>query len=89
MGIRYESNQERLPLILANAASVIGQVLPKLPDLISREDVLHFQGKRRPSSSSEIASSTAVEPYLFLSSAQSAQPRRKLHTHRIPAEQEE
>jgi hypothetical protein len=60
MGIRYESNQERLPLILANAASVIGQVLPKLPDLISREDVFHFQGKWHPSSSDEIA---AAQPW--------------------------
>jgi len=60
MGIKYESNQERLPLILANAASVIGQVLPKLPNLVSREDVLHFQGKWNPSSPDHIA---AAQPW--------------------------
>jgi hypothetical protein len=59
-GIKYESNQERLPLILANAARVIGQVLPKLPDLASREDVFHFQGKWDPSSPGHIA---AAQPW--------------------------
>jgi len=42
-GIRYESGQKQLPVILASVAKRIAEVLPRLPDLISREDVFHFQ----------------------------------------------
>ncbi len=42
-GIKYDANQEQLPMILKRVAQHIAQVLPQLPDLISREDVYHFQ----------------------------------------------
>ena len=43
-GIKYDDRQEQLPLILNRVAKQIADVLPRLPDLISREDVFHFQG---------------------------------------------
>ncbi|MGB6687964.1 MAG: VWA domain-containing protein [Terracidiphilus sp.] len=43
-GIKYDSDQEKLPVILAGVANKIAEVLPRLPDLISREDVNKFQG---------------------------------------------
>jgi VWFA-related protein len=43
-GIKYDPSQEQLPSILAGIAKTISDVLPRLPDLVSREDVLHFQG---------------------------------------------
>src|SRR5271170_4405308 len=42
-GIRYDPSQEQLPRILSRVANKIADVLPRLPDLISREDVFHFQ----------------------------------------------
>lgn len=42
-GIRYDDNQEQLPVILNRLAKQIADVLPRLPDLISRENVYHFQ----------------------------------------------
>ncbi len=42
-GIKYDDSQEQLPLILNRVAKQIADVLPRLPDLISREDVFHFQ----------------------------------------------
>jgi len=43
-GIRFEPGQERLPAILAGVNRQIAEELPKLPDLISREEVFTFQG---------------------------------------------
>ena len=43
-GIKYDESQEQLPVILNRVAKQIADVLPRLPDLISREDVFHFQG---------------------------------------------
>ena len=45
-GLAYESNQDQLPSILAKVAQSIADALPKLPDLISREDVYHSQSAR-------------------------------------------
>jgi len=42
-GIKYDEHQEQLPIILNRVAQRIADVLPRLPDLISREDVYHFQ----------------------------------------------
>jgi predicted esterase len=42
-GIRYDPSQEQLPWILDHVAKTIADLLPRLPDLISREDVHHFQ----------------------------------------------
>jgi hypothetical protein len=42
-GIKYDDRQEQLPVILNRVAKHIADVLPRLPDLISREDVYHFQ----------------------------------------------
>lgn len=41
--IKYDDHQEQLPVILNRMAKHIAEVLPRLPDLISREDVYHFQ----------------------------------------------
>lgn len=43
-GLQYDSNENRLPSILANVAGMIGNVVPRLPNLVSREDIFHFQG---------------------------------------------
>jgi hypothetical protein len=42
-GIRYEASQDQLPVILAGVAKTIADVLPRLPNLTSREDIYHFQ----------------------------------------------
>jgi hypothetical protein len=42
-GIKYDESQVQLPVILHHIAQHIADVLPRLPDLISREDVYHFQ----------------------------------------------
>ena len=42
-GIKYDERQDQLPVILGRVAQHIAEVLPRLPDLISREDVYHFQ----------------------------------------------
>ncbi len=47
-GLDYESSQDQLPTILAGIARTIANVLPKLPDLISREDIYHFQSAGDP-----------------------------------------
>lgn len=44
-GIKYDESQEQLPIILDRVARHIADVLPRLPDLISREDVYHFQSR--------------------------------------------
>jgi predicted esterase len=43
-GIKYDPSQEQLSSILDHVATTIADLLPRLPDLISREDVYHFQG---------------------------------------------
>jgi len=45
-GLKYEPSQDQLPQILASVAKTIGDVLPRLPDLVSREVVYHFQDAR-------------------------------------------
>ena len=42
-GIKYDDRQDQLPVILGRVAQHIADVLPRLPDLISRENVYHFQ----------------------------------------------
>jgi hypothetical protein len=49
-GIKFIADQDQLPVILAGVAKNIAEVLPRLPDLISREDVYNFQGAWDPSS---------------------------------------
>ena len=48
-GLKYDESQERLPSILAGVAQTIANVLPKLPNLVSREDISGFQAPRDPS----------------------------------------
>ena len=43
-GLKYDPRQDRLPFILANMAAMIAEVMHKLPNLISREDIYHPQG---------------------------------------------
>jgi len=49
-GLAFESNPEtshaQLPAILAGVAKSIADALPKLPNLISHEDIYHFQDAR-------------------------------------------
>jgi hypothetical protein len=42
-GLTYDPSQDRLAEILAGVAKRIADVLPRLPNLVSREDVYHFQ----------------------------------------------
>jgi poly(3-hydroxybutyrate) depolymerase len=42
-GLNYDASQNRLPVILAGVAQTIANVLPRLPDLASREQIYHFQ----------------------------------------------
>jgi len=42
-GVAGDANQSELPTILAGLSRRIAETLPKLPDLISREQVFHFQ----------------------------------------------
>ncbi len=50
-GLRYDDSQELLPSILTGVARTIANVLPRLPDLISREDISGFQAPRDSSAS--------------------------------------
>lgn len=56
-GIKYDPSQEQLPSILEHVAKTIADVLPRLPDLVSREEVLHFQGPRDPQAAGGLAAS--------------------------------
>ena len=47
-GLKYESDQEQLPSILAGVARTIAEVLPRLPNLISREEIYHSQDAHNP-----------------------------------------
>jgi VWFA-related protein len=40
-GLNYDARQDQLPAILARLAETIDDVLPRLPDLVSREEVVH------------------------------------------------
>ena len=55
-GLKAEAGQEQLPSILARVAKTIADVLPRLPDLVSREDIFHFQSKRDSSAPGGLAS---------------------------------
>lgn len=55
-GLQYEESQDRLPALLAGIAETIGNVLPRLPDLVSREDVNGFQAPREIRAGSGTAS---------------------------------
>jgi hypothetical protein len=48
-GLKYDDSQERLPSILAGVAQTIANVLPRLPNLVSKEDISGFQAPRDPS----------------------------------------
>lgn len=45
-GLNFDESQERLPSLLASVAHRIAEVLPRLPNLLSREDVYGFQSPR-------------------------------------------
>jgi hypothetical protein len=42
-GIRFEAGQDRLPSILAGVGKTIADLLPRLPNLVSREEVFRAQ----------------------------------------------
>jgi hypothetical protein len=54
-GLRYDSSQNRLPAILSSVAKTIAGVLPRLPDLVSREDIYHFQSVPDPNTPGGLA----------------------------------
>lgn len=47
-GLKFDDRQDQLPGILAKIAKTIADLLPKLPDLVSRENIFHFQSKPDP-----------------------------------------
>ena len=55
-GLKYDDSQERLISILDSVAQTISNVLPRLPNLVSREDISGFQAPRDPSAESRLAS---------------------------------
>ena len=56
-GLNYSDNQERLAFILAKVAQTIADVLPRLPNLMSREDIYHFQSSGDPLAAGGLANS--------------------------------
>jgi hypothetical protein len=54
-GLELDPSQERLPALLARVAQTIANVLPRLPDLVSREDITGFQSPRNPSAPGGLA----------------------------------
>jgi hypothetical protein len=55
-GIKYDPSQEQLPSILDHVAKTIADVLPRLPDLVSREEIYHFQSPRDAQGAGGLAS---------------------------------
>src|SRR5579862_3822493 len=53
-GLRPASGQERLTPILDKMAETIAKLLPRLPDLISREDVFRAENRTGPDSPQKI-----------------------------------
>jgi len=56
-GLTYDDSQEQLPAILAQVAKTIANVLPRLPDLVSREKISGFQAAGNSSGVSGVAGS--------------------------------
>ena len=54
-GLKFDDSQERLTSILSGVGRTIANVLPRLPNLVSREDITGFQGLRDPSASGGLA----------------------------------
>jgi len=42
-GLKYDADQRQLPSILAGVAKAIGDLMPRLPNLVSKEVVEHYQ----------------------------------------------
>jgi hypothetical protein len=55
-GLDYDAAQAELPSILKGVANRIAEVMTRLPDLASREDVYHFQSPRDGAAGGGIAS---------------------------------
>jgi len=55
-GLRPDSNQENLPRILDAMAERIADIVPRLPDLISQEEVYRSQGDFGPSAPQQLVS---------------------------------
>jgi hypothetical protein len=56
-GLKYDASQEQLNSILAQVAKTIANVLPRLPDLVSREDISGFQAPGSLSTAGGLANS--------------------------------
>lgn len=59
-GLKFDDSQQQLAPILAGVARTIASVLPRLPNLVSREDITGFQAPRDPSALSGLA---AAQPW--------------------------
>jgi hypothetical protein len=55
-GLQYDAGQDQLPAVLTGIAAAINRVMLKLPDLVSREDIYHFQSPRDPLAPGGLAS---------------------------------
>jgi len=55
-GLKYDESQQQLTSILAGVAQTIANVLPRLPNLVSRENIFGFQAPRDPSPEGRLAS---------------------------------
>ena len=64
-GLKYDANQDQLPPILTRLAQTIDDVLPRLPNLVSREEIFHgTQGSTALPRSVVLGSGSAEEkPY--------------------------
>jgi hypothetical protein len=59
-GIQYEDSQAQLPAILSGVAKKIADVLPRLPNLVSRESIYGFQA---PSDAPTTSGPSGSEPW--------------------------
>jgi hypothetical protein len=54
-GLKADDSQKDLPEILAKVAGTIANLLPRLPDIVSREDIYHFQSEPDPNAPGGLA----------------------------------
>jgi predicted esterase len=65
-GLNYDASQDRLPFILAGVAKTIADVLPRLPDLASREEIYHFQSTRDATGAGGLANQPWSREFKYL-----------------------
>jgi hypothetical protein len=65
-GIRYDASQQQLQPVLDGLAAKIASVLPRLPDLISREEVFNFQSSEHPAAGGLAAMEPTSRQFKYL-----------------------